>query len=165
MAEALGHRLGAAVARRLDEQGGFAPERTIVVPMPMPWQRRLYRGIDHARLIAAGAAAELDVPLFNALAKDNGPPQVSLPAGHRARGGGGIRPRRRARRLGLGKMQVVLVDDVRTSGASLRAAARQLRRLGPQGLLAAVLAVTDERGRGPGTGAGEPEIPRFTLGY
>jgi predicted amidophosphoribosyltransferase len=153
MADALGRRLGAAVARRLDAREGPGGGPVIVVPMPMPWQRRLYRGIDHARLIAAGVAAELDVPLFDALVKANGPPQVSLPAGRRARGGGGIRLRRRAQRLGLADVLVVLVDDVRTSGGSLRAAARELRQLGP------VVAVTDERGRGPSTGPGRLEPP------
>ena len=88
----------------------------------------------------------------------NGPPQVSLSAGHRARGRLGIRVRRHARRVRLDDVQVVLVDDVRTSGASLRTAARHLRRLGPQRLLAAVLAATDDRARGPGRG---PEVPEF----
>jgi predicted amidophosphoribosyltransferase len=159
MADALGRRLGAAVARRLDRHGGRDGGLAVVVPMPMPWQRRLYRGIDHSRLIAAGVATELGVPLFDALAKRNGPPQVSLPAGNRARGGGGIRLRRWARRTRLDDVRVVLVDDVRTSGASLRAAARHLRPLGPRRLLAAVVAVTDERARGPGKGPDGRESP------
>jgi predicted amidophosphoribosyltransferase len=62
MADALGRRLGAAVARCLVRQGALDPDLTVAVPMPMPWQRRLYRGIDHARLIGAGVAAELDGP-------------------------------------------------------------------------------------------------------
>jgi predicted amidophosphoribosyltransferase len=147
MADALGRRLGAAVARCQVRQGALDPDLTVAVPMPMPWQRRLYRGIDHARLIGAGVAAELDVGLLVALAKANGRPQVSLSAGQRARGGGGLRLRRQARRLRLEDVQVILVDDVRTSGASLRAAGRLLRRLGPRRVLAAVLAVTDDRSR------------------
>ncbi|MHC4102847.1 MAG: ComF family protein [Planctomycetota bacterium] len=149
MAEALGRRLGAAVRRCLAARGDLDPDQTVVVPMPMPWQRRLYRGIDHARLIAAGAAAELDVGVLVALAKANGPPQVSLPAGHRARASGGMRLRRRAGRLRLAGAHVILVDDVRTSGASLRAAGRLIRRLGPRQVTAAVLAVTDDRSRLP----------------
>jgi predicted amidophosphoribosyltransferase len=40
---------------------------------------------------------------------------------------------------------IVLVDDVLTTGRSLRAAGMLLERLGPALLLAAVLAVTDHR--------------------
>ena len=149
MADALGRRLGAAVGRCLAPRGDLDPDLTVVVPMPMPWQRRLYRGIDHARLIAVGVAAELNLGLLAALAKANGPPQVSLPAGHRARGKGGMRLRRRAGRLRLGGVHVILVDDVRTSGASLRAAGRLIRRLRPRQVTAAVLAVTDDRSRMP----------------
>jgi predicted amidophosphoribosyltransferase len=149
MADALGRRLGAAVGRCLAPRGRLDPGLTVVIPMPMPWQRRLYRGIDHAGLIAAGVAAELDVPVLAALAKANGPPQVSMPAGHRARGNGGMRLRRRTERLGLDGVHVILVDDVRTSGASLRAAGRLIRRLRPRQVTAAVLAVTDDRSRMP----------------
>jgi predicted amidophosphoribosyltransferase len=146
MADALGRRLGMAVARRLRREGVPAAG-AVVVPMPMPWQRRIYRGIDHARLIGAAVAAELSVPMVEVLAKANGPPQVSLAASDRARRRGGIRIRRRAGRLRLDDLQVVLVDDVRTSGATMRSACRLLRRLGPGRVLAAVLAVTDGRSR------------------
>jgi len=149
MADALGRRLGAAVGRCLAPRGDVDPDLTVVVPMPMPWQRRFYRGIDHAGLIAAGVAAELNVGLLAALAKANGPPQVSLPSGHRSRGNGGMRVRHRAGRLRLDGAHVILVDDVRTSGASLRAAGRLIRRLGPRQVTAAVLAVTDDRSRLP----------------
>jgi predicted amidophosphoribosyltransferase len=149
MADALGRRLGAAVGRCLALGSDLDPDLTVVVPMPMPWQRRLYRGIDHAWIIAAAVAAELNVGLLAALAKANGPPQVSLPAGHRARGNGGMRLRRRAGRLRLDGAHVILVDDVHTSGASLRAAGRLIRGLGPRRVTAAVLAVTDDRSRLP----------------
>jgi predicted amidophosphoribosyltransferase len=156
MADALGRQLGGAVARRLAREGGLAPDLTVVIPMPMPWQRRLYRGIDHARLIGAGVAAELQVGLLAVLAKANGRPQVALPARQRARGGGGLLLRRPAERLRLDGVQVILVDDVRTSGASLRAAGRLLRRMGPRRVLAAVLAVTDDRSR---TTPGQATVP------
>jgi predicted amidophosphoribosyltransferase len=152
MADALGRQLGAAVGRCLAPRGEMDPDLTVVIPMPMPWQRRLYRGIDHARLIAAGVAAELNVELLAALAKANGPPQVSLPSGHRSRGNGGMRLRRRAGRFRFDGAHVILVDDVRTSGASLRAAGRLIRRLGPRQVMAAVLAVTDDRSRLPPPG-------------
>ena len=45
MGEALGRLLGTAVA----ERDVVDMDRIVIVPMPMPWQRRFYRGIDHAR--------------------------------------------------------------------------------------------------------------------
>jgi predicted amidophosphoribosyltransferase len=152
MAEVLGRRLGRAVAECGRRQGWLDPGCLVVVPMPMPWQRRLYRGTDHARLIAAAVAAELHAPRVQLLAKANGAPQVSLRAGERSRRAGGMRLQRRARRLRLDGIDVVLVDDVRTSGTSLRTAGRLLRRLGPRRIVAAVLAVTDDRGRSHGIG-------------
>ena len=71
------------------------------------------------------------------------------------RGSGGVRLRRQAGRLRLENAQVILVDDVRTSGASLRAAGRLLRRSRPKWLVAAVLAVTDDRSR-----LSRPEAPQ-----
>lgn len=148
MAVSLGERLGMAVAAALRDDDCFDAQRTVVVPMPMPWQRRLYRGIDHARLIADGAARALGVPVRQLLAVGNGPPQVSLSsAGRRTRRGVRMRLRPRAARLRLPDVVVVLVDDVRTSGGSLNTATRLLRRLGPRRVVAGVLAVTDDPSR------------------
>ena len=59
--------MGVALGRLLGEQlvrsGTIARNSTIVVPMPMPWFRRMYRGTDHARDIASGVRASLNVAL------------------------------------------------------------------------------------------------------
>jgi len=144
MAQALGERLGQAVAG----SGMVDPDRTVVVPMPMPWQRRLYRRIDHARVIAAALARQLQVPLADVLKKAGGPPQVSRPASLRARTGArGLAVRRRLGGWDLAGLHVVVADDVRTTGASMRAAVRILRRLKPQRVVAAVVAVSDDAAR------------------
>ena len=148
MAEALGRQLGAVVAQARPGAG----DALAVVPLPMPWQRRLYRGIDHAALIAAGAATVLGAPMLRLLTKRNGPPQVSLPTSQRRRSGargmrvrtiGPVVPNRRWIR----DSTVLLVDDVCTTGASLRAAARLLRPLKPARIIVAVVAVSDDRAR------------------
>ena len=59
MAELLGRQLGVA----LTELQPLEVSRCVIVPMPMPWQRRIYRGIDHTLAIAAAAADQLHVPL------------------------------------------------------------------------------------------------------
>lgn len=161
MAVSLGQRLGLALAAALSDDDGFDAQRTVIVPMPMPWQRRLYRGIDHARLIADGAARVLRVPVRQWLAVSNGPPQVSLSStGRRARRGVRMRLRPTAAAGGrLPDVLVLLVDDVRTSGGSLDAAARLLRRLGPRQVVAGVLAVTDDPARRAAT-----NLPSLTHG-
>jgi predicted amidophosphoribosyltransferase len=140
MAGCLGRDLARSVAARTP-----TGSRLVVVPMPMPWARRLYRGIDHAREIAAAVAGELRSPLAAALSRYDGPPQVTLTASARARAGAGIRLRRRVRPL-AGRT-VVLVDDVCTTGASLRIATRLLLRLRPARVVAAVLTGADPPGR------------------
>ncbi len=146
MAECLGRRLGDRLCNALNDDGLLDVSRTIVTPIPMPWQRRIYRGIDHARLIAESAAAAMRVPVLQLLSVANGPPQVSLSTSRRSRRG--VRMTLRARSVRrLKDTIVVLVDDVRTSGGSLNAAARLVRRLGPRRVVAGVLAVTDDPAR------------------
>ncbi len=143
MGRELGRRLGTSISAALAGPAGGGGAGYVVVPMPMPWQRRLYRGIDHARVIAGGVAAELHAPLLALLAQANGLPQVSQSATQRSRNAGRMRLKRSARLLPIGARTVVLVDDVRTSGASLEAAARLIRRLGAARVVAGVLAVAD----------------------
>jgi predicted amidophosphoribosyltransferase len=144
MAQSLGRCLGEAIA----DSGLVDPARAVIVPMPMPWQRRLYRGIDHARVIAAAVAGRLQAPLAPVLRKANGPPQVSHPSSLRARSGArGMGIRRRLGGWNLTGLDIVLIDDVRTTGASIRSAVHLLRRLRPRRVAAGVLAVADAAAR------------------
>ncbi len=149
MAQYLGKRLGQRV-----RSSGVLDGEAIVVPMPMPWQRRLYRGIDHARVIAEGVGRELGLDVASVLSKRNGPTQVSLASSMRLREGArGLRVRRAwwglagdaAKAISGG--DVVLVDDVRTTGASIRAACRLLRGLGARRVVAAVVSISDDHAR------------------
>lgn len=143
MASHLGCALGRATAALVEGPG----PAVIVCPMPMPWARRLFRGIDHARAIAVTVAGALDAPLACPLVRADGPPQVTLGVARRARGGSGVRLRRGPAGEAVQGRLVVLVDDVCTTGASLRRAGRLLRPLGASGVVAAVLAVADPPGR------------------
>ncbi len=155
MLEALGALLGRVVAA----QHALEPRRSIIVPVPMPWQRRLYRGIDHTRLIADGAAREMKLEVACVLRKRLEPAQASLSAAERRRPRKGwIVARKRWGGWPLARATVVLIDDIKTTGATLRTCARMLRELGAVRVIAAVLAVADEKGRRmrtPGGAAGD----------
>ncbi|MCZ6835751.1 MAG: phosphoribosyltransferase family protein [Planctomycetota bacterium] len=149
MGEVLGRALGAAMQ---ETDSDFNPASSIVVPMPMPWPRRMYRGIDHARVIAQGLSWECNIPMLSVLSKRNGPPQVSMPTSQRRRSGSRGLSMNSIRRFKPGARwlagaDLILVDDVTTTGASLRAATRLLRTLKPRTIMAAVVAVADDPSR------------------
>ncbi len=99
-----------------------------VVPVPLHWRRRRSRGYDQAALLARPVAKTLGVPsLLSGLKRvRNTPSQVDLPHAERQRNiAGAFEP---WRLNGAGR--VLLVDDVRTTGATLRAASEALNSAG-----------------------------------
>jgi ComF family protein len=157
----MGEVLGALLAQRIAASRSIEPAKTIVVPVPMPWQRRLYRGIDHARLIAEGASRHLHLRLFPILTKRNGEPQVAVAAATDRRHSrkDWIRIRRRIGGWPLDGLHVILVDDVTTTGTTLRTCAKLLRSLGAERIIAAVLAVTDSPSRRGRSTEPTPPLP------
>ncbi len=118
----LGAALGSLMAARVDKYGGRVDA---VVPVPLHWRRRRSRGYDQAALLAKPVANSLGVPLLlRGLRRvRNTPCQVDLP--HRARQENIAGAFAAWRLRGLGR--VLLIDDVRTTGATLRAASEALR--------------------------------------
>ncbi|MFG0274329.1 MAG: ComF family protein [Phycisphaerales bacterium] len=147
--------LGVGLGRLLGEQVRAArpgPEPLMIVPVPSSLGRRVGRGIDHAGAIGLGAARALEAPLVRALGARRRPAQRRLPRSERARlTAAAFRPLEGVRPEGW---TVVLVDDVRTTGATLASATRAIRRAWPgvASVWAASVAVTPEPSRRAGIG-------------
>ena len=113
-----------------------------LVPVPLALPRRLARGFNQAERIAAALAPRLGAPCRGLLERPGwrSPPQHRL--GRRQRR---ANPAVRfAARTSPGELEgpILVVDDVVTTGTTLRAAGDALRRAGCQRLEAWVLAAT-----------------------
>ena len=111
-----------------------------VVPVPTHWRRRLLRRSDYpAGVLARAVAADMDLPLVQMLRRVHlRAHQIGLPYTERfvnVRGAFAVRPGIR-----LHKARLLLVDDVRTSGATLDECARVLRKAGAAEVYGAVVA-------------------------
>lgn len=122
----LGRLLGWRIRAEMESQG---VREGVIVPIPISFRRRVARGVDHTAVLARGAGEAAGVRVAHLLRRRHRPSQLSVPASQReanVRGSIRARPRARAPEGGV----VVLLDDVRTTGATMRAACRALRSLG-----------------------------------
>lgn len=138
----------------------------VVTWPPTSAARRRRRGYDQAELAARAVAGHLGRPARPLLRREGGPPQTGRSAADRRDG-----PRFTARRGAAARVagaRVLLVDDVVTTGATLRAAARVLAELGADEVHGLALARTPAPGadgvQGPREGAGRPTVLKRSRG-
>ncbi len=132
--ELIGDRLG-------DRVRGCVPPNAVVVPMPMPFLRWWFRGINHTGIISKSLAKTARLPRRNLLLRKETPPQAGLTASGRTKLKlNSVRP---IPLVNLRRRPVVLVDDVLTTGRSLEVAAKTLRSIGASTITVAVAAVAN----------------------
>lgn len=137
--ESLTLQLGELVARRLVE-AGWRQGVDLVIPLPSHWWRRWMRGTSGPELVAGVLARRLDRPLEGRVLQCHRRTRkqgMLLPA-ERIENVRGAFVARRADRI-RGR-QVLLVDDVMTTGATLKEAARVLLKAGASAVQVVVLA-------------------------
>jgi len=117
------------------------PDRTYVCPVPLHLLRRIRRGYNQSQLLAQEIARVHNLPVVNLLRKDRyRQPQSSLTPSRRKIN---VRQAYTLPAIDLTGCHFWLVDDVKTTGATLRACSRLLKQAGATRIDVAVLAVAD----------------------
>ena len=113
------------------------PRDAVVTWVPTTGRRRRARGFDQAALLARAIARRWRRPVVGLLRRENSVAQTGRSRGERIQG---VALRARAPRAG--QVPVVVVDDVVTTGTTLRCAAAALRATGVPWVAALVAART-----------------------
>lgn len=138
---AIAAHLAGLMVRRLGLAAAGAPRFDVVTWAPTSSTRAGRRGFDQGELLARHIARELGVPCRRLLYRTHGGPQTGLSRAERLDGPSfRARPARRA-------LSVLLVDDVVTTGSTLRAAAESLAAAGIEHVHLVAAAATPDAGR------------------
>lgn len=124
------------------EGGGFSEQVDMLVPVPLHWRRKLVRRTDHTLRIIK--ALKTDLPVSRDLVRvRHTPVQSSRTYIGRARNVKGAFAVRAGHRF-AGR-NVCLLDDIKTSGATLNECARTLKQAGAGKVFALVIAVAAQK--------------------
>ncbi len=141
LAEAIDDTVGSGHA-----DGSAEAVKRIVCAVPMPQWRRWRRGYNQADLLGHAVASALGCDFAPILKRSrHAPPQTSIPPSRRH---DNVRHSFAIAEVDLAGFDVILVDDVKTSGATLRACTRLLTQAGARSVHVAVVAVADPKGQG-----------------
>lgn len=150
--ESLSWAVGRLLAERfeqwgtLTESGGPNPMPDLVVPVPMFWLRRAWRGVNSAEILARCLAQRTGARLATGLLvrRRNTKPQKDLGIKERFRN---VRGAFRLKKCyDVEKRCVLLVDDIMTTGATCGALAQLLKGAGAASVTVAVAARADGLG-------------------
>jgi predicted amidophosphoribosyltransferase len=124
LGEDLGELLGAALLASYERDGGGS-RPPVLVAVPDGAMRRIWRGIDHAAVIARAASRVTGWELVRPLYRRPGRSQLAVPPSERASNAAKAYGLCKGDwREGLASRTVVVVDDVVTTGATMRTCCR-----------------------------------------
>jgi predicted amidophosphoribosyltransferase len=133
----------------------------IVTWVPSTPMHRRQRGFDQGALLADRVGSALGLPVESLLVRDGGAAQTNRPMTERRSGP----PLRGGRAVdALAGLSVLVVDDVGTTGSSLRVAAQTLRAAGAVGVRAVTVAWTPRKESGA-AGARAKGLGRAASGH
>jgi len=132
----LAHHFAGLLVNRLLAEGVVAGRIDVVTWAPTSRKRRRQRGFDQAELVARRVAAQLGLPCRRLLEREGAVPQTGRARAERLHG-----PVFRASPAAVGR-RVLVVDDVVTTGSTLRSAAVALRAAGATWVQRAAVATT-----------------------
>jgi ComF family protein len=129
---------------------GLLTETQVLVPVPLYFRRQMLRGYNQADLIAHRLGGTCRIRVLNAARRIRDTETQTNLHSHQNRLANvrGAFALRKGMAQKLRGKHVVLVDDVMTSGATLKSVARVIKRVRPASLCAIVLAVADPKRRG-----------------
>jgi ComF family protein len=132
----------------------------VIVPVPLHWRRRLWRGFNQCELLARPLESRLGVPVVAAIRKSRHTETQasSTPAQRRSNLTGAFVL---ADKNAVAGKRVLLVDDVLTTGATVTLCSNLLRRSGAVSVTVLTLARVDRR---PAEGRAEMTALRATGG-
>jgi ComF family protein len=137
----LAQELGSLVAARVAADVARGVVLHAMVPVPLHPERARERGYDQTSLLAAAVAARCGLPVASPLHRiRRSRPQVELDRVDRARNVAGAFVSVAGSLRGL---RICLIDDVTTTGATLREAARAARAAGARSVRAYVIAADE----------------------
>jgi ComF family protein len=125
------------------EASGFSDEIEFFVPVPLHWTRRLVRGYNQSLILARklrGRSARINTELVR-IRRTKSQPAMPTAAARARNVAGAFAVRRRHRLAGR---SVCLVDDIKTTGATLNECAKTLKEAGASKVFALALAVAGQ---------------------
>ena len=134
--------LGRLLAERVGEP--IEQDKVVVTYVPMHWRRRWRRGFNQAELMAKALAKAHGWPVVSLIRRTIWtPPQPSVLASQRD---ANVKQSFALREVDLEGWQVLLVDDIKTSGSTLDACCKLMKGAGARSIQVAVAAVADPMG-------------------